>query len=83
MTDNAIDTKQLKKYATEYSDAQLEKEAQGDLQKSIIETAAESLGMEKAEFRQYADLFYKKVYKPEVFAKAEAMGEIVEVVKSL
>ena len=83
MTENAIDTKQLKKYASEWSDAQLEKESQNDLQKSIIETAAESLGMEKAEFRQYADLYYKKNYKPDAFAKTEALGEVVEVVKNL
>ena len=83
MTENAINTKELKKYAQEYADAQLEKEAQADLQKSIIESASESLGMDKAEFRQYADLYYKHVYKPELFQKVEGMAEKVDVIKGL
>lgn len=83
MTENAIDVKQLKKYAQEYSDAQLEKEAQVDLQKSIIESASEKLDMDKAEFRQYADLYYKKNYKPEAFEKIEGMAEKVDVIKGL
>lgn len=83
MTEKAIDVKQLKKYAQEYSDAQLEKEAQADLQKSIIESASEVMGLDKAEFRQYADLYFKKNYKPEAFEKIEGMAEKVDVIKGL
>lgn len=83
MTENAINTKELKKYAQEFSDAQLEKEAQADLQKSIIESASEKLDMDKTEFRQYADLYYKKNYKPEAFEKIEGMAEKVDVIKGL
>ncbi|QDP66561.1 MAG: hypothetical protein Tp1111DCM1126091_67 [Prokaryotic dsDNA virus sp.] len=83
MTENAINTKELKKYAQEWSDSQLEKESQADLQKSIVETAAEKLDMDKAEFRQYADLFYKKNYKPDAFSKVEGMAEKVDVIKGL
>ena len=82
MTD-VINAKDLKKYAVEYADAQLEKEAQADLQKSVIETAAEKLGMSKGDFKQYADLYYKCVYKPEAFAKIEDMAEKADVVKNL
>lgn len=83
MTENAINTKDLTKYMTEWSNAQLEKESQADLQKSIVETASEKLGMEKAEFRQYADLYYKKNYKIEAFEKIEGMAEKVDVIKGL
>lgn len=83
MTENAINTKELKKYAQEFADAQLEKEAQADLQKSIIESASESMGIDKADFRQYADLYYKKNYKPELFEKIEGLGEKVDVIKGL
>ena len=83
MTENAIDVKQLKKYAQEYSDAQLEKEAQADLQKSVIESASEALGIEKADFRQYADLYYKRTYQPEKFEKVEGMLDKVDVIRNL
>lgn len=83
MTENAINVKDLKKYAQEYSDAQLEKEAQADLQKSIIESASEVMGLDKGEFRQYADLYFKKNYKPEAFEKIEGMAEKVDVIKGL
>ena len=83
MTENAVNVKELKKYAQEWSDSQLEKEAQGDLQKSIVETASEKLGIEKADFRQYADLYYKLTYKPELFSKIEGMAEKVDVIKGL
>ena len=83
MTENAINTKDLTKYMTEWSNAQLEKESQADLQKSIVETASEKLDMEKVEFRQYADLFYKKNYKPDAFSKVEGMAEKVDVIKGL
>lgn len=83
MTENAINTKEFTKYMTEWSDAQLEKESQVDLQKSIVETASDKLQMDKAEFRQYADLYFKKNYKPEAFSKVEGMAEKVDVIKGL
>jgi len=83
MTENAINVKDLKKYAQEWSNSQLEKESQGDLQKSIVETASEKLGIEKVDFRQYADLYFKLTYKPELFEKIEGMAEKVDVIKGL
>ena len=73
----------FKNALVEWSNAQLEKEAQSDLQKSIVETCSSKLDMEKAEFRQYADLYYKKNYKIEAFEKIEGMAEKVDVIKGL
>ena len=73
----------FKNALVEWSNAQLEKEAQSDLQKSIVETCSTKLDMDKAEFRQYADLYFKHVYKPDAFSKVEGMAEKVDVIKGL
>lgn len=73
----------FKNALVEWSNAQLEKEAQSDLQKSIVETCSAKLDMDKAEFRQYADLYYKKTYQPEKFEKVEGMLDKVDVIKGL
>lgn len=83
MEETVINVKELKKYLVEFSDARLEEEAQKDLMKSIVETASEKLDIDKAKFKEYATLYFLRVYKPEAFAKQEAKVESLEVIKSL
>ncbi len=83
MTENAINVKDLKKYAQEWADAELQKDAQKDVQASVLETGAEKLDMSKADLKKYAELYYKYTYKPDAFEKIEGVAEKVDVIKSL
>ena len=83
MTENAINTKELKKYAQEFANSQLEKDSQSDLQKSIVETASEKIGMSKAEFKDIATLYYLKNYKPDSYVKAQTKAGLLEIVEGI
>jgi len=77
-----IDSK-LKGYIREFCDAQLEKEAQAELQKSVVESAVDNTDMEKATFKDIANLYYLRTYKPEQFQKAQAKAELLEIVEGI
>lgn len=78
-----IDPKVLTKYMREYADQQLQKEAIVDVQKSVIESASDKLGIEKGKFKELADLYFMYEYKPEKFEKVEAKAESVDLIKNL
>lgn len=77
-----IDAK-TKGYIIEFCDAQLEKESQAELQKTIVETAADHADVDKATFKDIASLYYLRTYKPESYAKAQAKAELLEIVEGI
>jgi len=83
MSEHVVNLKDLKKYAIEYSDAKIEQDAQADVMKSVVESASEKLGVDKAKFREYAVLYYLKHYDGEKFTKQVEKIDSIEIINSL